>query len=150
VADRIHQVAAATIAAAAGFITAACGGGSPSTEDKASGSSSSSAARTSTSKAPYPWEHMPGDGYHQLGGVDGKSWGVWRSTGSTQPCEWSIRVTDPNGPATILDEGTAGAGESVRVNIQPPGDVSGMTGKLPNGGRVVFVTHGCGEWTLED
>lgn len=111
-------------------------------------SSSSSRPATSTSAAPPDHKVMPKDGYHNMGGVDGKDWGTWQSSGSAEPCSWSIRLTDPNAPATVLREGAAGPGEGVKVSISPPpGGVSGFTGAAKlTGGRVVFATFGCGSW----
>lgn len=110
----------------------------------------SSTPTTTTTRAPLDNEVMRGDGYHQMGGIDGKDWGVWVSTGSPQPCTWSIRVTDPYGPATILREGTAEPGQPARVAINPPGDISSISGEVKaTGGRVVFQTSGCGSWAAE-
>lgn len=139
------------VAAVLAFIAfSSCNDSDDRSSDKAkSGSSTTASSRPTTSRAPYEHQHMPGNGYHNIGGVDGKDWGVWQSTGSPQPCSWSIRLTDPYGPATILREGTADPGQSVRVTINPPGDVSSISGVVKaTGGRVVFQTSGCGSWTL--
>ncbi|MGV0618179.1 hypothetical protein ABQE58_25125 [Mycolicibacterium elephantis] len=103
-------------------------------------------ATTTTTKAPYPHQVMAGDGYHNMGGIDGKDWGIWQSSGGPE-CTWSIRLTSPYTGATILREGTAPPNQSPRVSIQPPGDVSSITGEI-DGGRVIFQTHGCGSWRL--
>lgn len=100
-----------------------------------------------TTAAPRPHQAMPGDGNHPMGGVDGKDWGLWQSTGSSTPCEWSIRVTSPDSGATVLDSGQGAPGQPVRVSIQPFGDVSTMTGEI-DGQRMVFQTTGCGAWRL--
>ncbi len=91
-------------------------------------------------------DYIPGNGYHNIGGLDGKYWGIWQSTGSPNECTWSIRLTSPNYGATILDQGGSAANTPVRVNIQPPGDVSSLTGEIDGGGRIVLQTSGCGAW----
>lgn len=94
-------------------------------------------APTSAAEAE-PWKSIPNDGTHKMGGVGGKNWGVWESAGARADdgCEWSVRMIDPQGPATILDEGTAGKGERATVAINPVGDAN-----------LVFVTSGCQPWT---
>lgn len=90
------------------------------------------------------------DGYHNFGGIDGKDWGVWKAPGSSKQCTWSLRLTDPYGPATVLREGTGEPGQPVRVAINPPGDISSITGTVKaTGGRVVFQSFGCGTWKHE-
>ena len=110
-------------------------------------SAKSESTTTSTSRAPYPHQVMDGDGYHNIGGIDGKDWGIWESTGSPQPCQWSIRLTSPYAGATVLREGNSPPNTPTRASIQPPGDVSSITGQTDGGGRVVFQTHGCGRWS---
>lgn len=102
----------------------------------------------STARLPYPHQVMPGDGHHNMGGADGKDWGVWESAGGAGPCSWSIRLTSPYTGAAVLREGES-TGQRVRVSIQPTGDVSAFTGEV-DGGRTIFMTHGCGAWTLVD
>lgn len=133
---------------AVGWFGSQCSGSSSSSSSKSS--SSKPTTSTPAAKAPYEHQHMPGDGYHNIGGIDGKDWGTWQSTGSAKPCSWSIRLTDPYGPATVLREGTADPGRPARVTISPPGDVSSISGVVKaTGGRVVFQTFGCGAWTVK-
>ncbi|UXA19487.1 hypothetical protein [Mycobacterium sp. SMC-4] len=130
---------------AVGWLGSQCG--SDSSRDRESRKSDT--RTTTTKKAPPSHQVMPGDGYHDIGGVDGKDWGTWQSTGSPRPCEWSIRLTNPYSGATILREGSANPGQSTQVNIAPPGKVSSWTGIIEStGGRVVFATHHCGSWRL--
>lgn len=90
---------------------------------------------------------MPGNGTHEMGGVDGKNWGVWEAT-APGPCEWSIRAVRTYAAGEILDSGTAAAGERVQVNFQPDGEVSTFSGLIYDDHRIVFMTSGCGEWHL--
>jgi hypothetical protein len=97
--------------------------------------------------APAAGDHatIPGDGTHQMGGMDGKDWGVYQAT-AIGSCQWSIRSVAHYRPGLILDEGTAASGEPVRVNIQPDGDVSTFDGTIDDDHRLVFMTNGCGKW----
>ncbi|MGV0656414.1 hypothetical protein ABQE48_21365 [Mycolicibacterium thermoresistibile] len=88
---------------------------------------------------------IPGDGTHQMGGMDGKDWGVYEAT-ATSNCQWSIRSVARYRPGLVLDEGTAAPGETVRVNIQPDGKVSVWDGTINGDHRLVFMTNGCGKW----
>ena len=90
---------------------------------------------------------MPGNGTHEMGGMDGKDWGVYEAT-ATGNCQWSIRSVARYRPGLILDEGTAAPGETVRVNIQPDGDVSTWDGTIDDDHRLVFMTNGCGKWAF--
>lgn len=88
---------------------------------------------------------IPGNGTHEMGGMDGKDWGVYEAT-ATGNCQWSIRSVAPYRPGLILDEGSAAPGEVVRVNIQADGDVSSWDGMIDDDHRLVFMTNGCGKW----
>ncbi|CAN5149099.1 hypothetical protein BH09ACT8_BH09ACT8_59040 [soil metagenome] len=123
---------------AGGYLLHQCG-------KHSSASDAESPKATSTPTLTAEYELMAGDGYHKMGGADGKSWGVWESTGSPTPCTWSIRLTSPYTGATILDEGQALPSQPTRVSINPPGDTSFLTGEI-NGGRTIFQTQGCGSW----
>ena len=90
---------------------------------------------------------MPGNGTYQMGGIDGKDWGVYEAT-ATGNCEWSIRSVARYRPGLVLDSGTAVPGEAVRVNVQPDGDVSSISGEINKDHRLVFMTNGCGVWHL--
>ncbi|OBJ72300.1 hypothetical protein [Mycobacterium colombiense] len=90
---------------------------------------------------------MARSGTYQMGGIDGKDWGVYQAT-ATGNCEWSIRSVARYRAGLILDSGTAGPGETVRVNIQADGDVSSWSGEINNDHRLVFMTNGCGVWQL--
>ncbi|WP_307789611.1 hypothetical protein [Mycolicibacterium baixiangningiae] len=94
---------------------------------------------------PYEHEYMPGNGTHEMGGVDGKNWGVYEAT-ATGNCQWSIRSVARYRPGLILDEGAASPGQVVRVNIQPDGDVDSWSGQIDDDHRLVFMTNGCGAW----
>lgn len=102
------------------------------------------AASASTS-APSPYKVIEGDGTHQMGGMGGKNWGVWQARNPTGKCVWSIRLINPYTGAIELD---SGGSERTRVSVQPPGSVS-LSGEV-DGGRVVFITSGCGTWRLVD
>lgn len=119
--------------------------------DSGTASDTTSASRpTATAPAaPSPHRYMPGDGYHNMGGIEGKDWGVWRSAGGSGPCEWSIRLVNPYSGALILEEGTAGPGQPAVAEVWPPGDTSAISGKIDGDMRVVFATHGCGAWKLD-
>lgn len=95
----------------------------------------------------YERRHIPGNGYHDIGGIEGKHWGAWQSTGSSTECMWSIRLASPHSGATILDQGIGEANTPLQVHIQPPGLVSSITGEI-DGHRVVFHSNGCGSWKL--
>lgn len=108
---------------------------------------------TSSQAKPQPaatsYGTIPGNGTHQIGGMDGKNWGVYTATvpaGST--CQWSIRSVAPYRGGEILNEGQAGAGETVRASIQPDGSVSAITGLIDDDHRIVFMTSGCGSWEV--
>lgn len=88
---------------------------------------------------------MPGNGTYEMGGMDGKDWGPYEAT-ATGNCQWSIRSVARYRAGLILDEGTAAPGETVRVNIQPDGDVSSTSGMIDDDHRLVFMTNGCGKW----
>lgn len=88
---------------------------------------------------------IPGNGTHEMGGMDGRDWGVYEAT-VTGNCKWSIRSVARYRPGLILDEGTAAPGETVRVNIQPDGDVNSWDGIIDSDHRLVFMTNGCGKW----
>src|ERR1700736_1848914 len=45
-------------------------------------SASPSQSVSPTSKEPFPTEYMPGNGTYEMGGVDGKDWGVWQADGA--------------------------------------------------------------------
>lgn len=86
------------------------------------------------------WKRIP-SGTHEMGGMNGKNWGVWETGGARgdDGCNWSVRMIDPNGPAIVLDEGTAGRGENVRVVVNPI-----------RGEKLVFMTSGCETWKFVD
>lgn len=88
---------------------------------------------------------MPGNGTYEMGGMDGKDWGPYEAV-ATGNCQWSIRSVARYRAGLILDEGTAAPGETVRVNIQPDGDVSTWDGMIDDDHRLVFMTNGCGTW----
>lgn len=105
-----------------------------------------SAAPTTTVENSH--DSMAGNGTHSMGGIDGKDWGSWESDGARSgTCTWSVRFVSPNAPAEVLDEGESPAGQSARVNIQPIGDVSSISGEI-SGGRMVFMTSNCEPWRL--
>ena len=81
-----------------------------------------------------------------MGGVDGKSWGMWVSDGPRDGvCSWSIRSVSRYAAADVLDSGESPAGQPVRVDIEPDGDPSSFTGEI-GGHRIVFETQNCGPW----
>ena len=92
------------------------------------------------------YDAMPGDGTYQMGGMDGKNWGVWTAV-AVGECKWSVRAVAPGAPGQVLDEGTAPRGERVQVAINPTGDVS-LSGMVDDSYRVVFMTNGCGAWSV--
>ncbi|MGV7686363.1 hypothetical protein PJN34_19245 [Mycobacterium kansasii] len=99
---------------------------------------------------PPPFKTMPGDGTYNMGGADGKDWGMWESSGGpADNCQWSIRAVSRYTPGQVLDSGEAGMNQQTRVSIQPLPDSSGLTGEA-HGFRVVFMTNGCGSWHLVD
>ena len=95
---------------------------------------------------------MAGNGTHEMGGADGKNWGVWESDGTTgvvpgKNCTWSIRSVAQYRPGIVLDEGEAPAGEIVQVSIEPDGDVNSFDGTIGDDNhRLVFMTNNCGAW----
>jgi hypothetical protein len=93
------------------------------------------------------YDEMPGDGTYQMGGMDGKNWGVWTAV-AVEECTWSVRAVTPGAPGQVLNEGTAQRGERVRVAINPSGDVS-LGGMVDDSYRVVFMTNGCGAWSSD-
>ncbi len=90
---------------------------------------------------------IPGNGTHQMGGMDGRDWGVYQAT-ATGNCQWSIRSVARYRGGLVLDEGSAAPGETVRVNIQPDGDVNTWDGTINGDHRLVFMTNSCGKWQL--
>lgn len=117
-------------------------------KDDSAGSPPSSAAPPTASPTVKPHETMPGDGTYNMGGIDGKSWGVWESSGGpADNCQWSIRAVSRYTPGELLDSGAAGMGQRARVNIQPLPYSSALTGEA-HGFQVVFMTNGCGSWWL--
>jgi len=100
---------------------------------------------TSKPQEPYPHQTMPGDGWHLMGGVDGKDFGLWEASGSTTPCKWSIRATHPYSAAQILREGESAPGQRAQANIVPFARPSSITGEIDDY-RVGFQTNGCGSW----
>lgn len=116
-------------------------------EDSTGASLSSSAPPSSP--PPPPFKTMPGDGTYNMGGADGKDWGIWESSGGSANCQWSIHAVSRYTPGQALDSGGAGMNQQVRVSIQPLPDSSGVTGES-HGFRVVFMTNGCGSWRLVD
>ncbi|GLP83640.1 hypothetical protein [Mycobacterium antarcticum] len=122
-------------------------GGGKDKDGRESASSTDSAPTTTTSFDTH--DVMSHNGTWELGGMDGRDWGVYSSTvpaGST--CTWSIRSVARYRPGIVLDEGTAGPGESVRVSIEPDGDVSAISGQIDDDHRLVFMTSGCGRWSM--
>lgn len=107
--------------------------------------SADSKPTTSKPREPYPHQTMPGDGWHLMGGVDGKDWGLWEATGSSVACKWSIRATHPYSAAEILREGESAPGQRAQANIVPFARPSSITGEI-DGYRVGFQTNGCGSW----
>ncbi|MGV7783511.1 hypothetical protein PJN38_24085 [Mycobacterium kansasii] len=118
-------------------------------DSKRSASDSSSSLSSFTTPAVQPYETMPGDGTYGMGGIDGKNWGIWQSAGSSSRCQWSIRAVSRYTDGQVLDSGEVGPGVSARVNIQPLGETSLVTGET-GGFRIVFMTGGCGSWRLAD
>lgn len=121
----------------------------PSSDRSSTSSKSSSSSSPSTTEAPAAWKYMAGDGTHQMGGVDGKNWGVWVSGGGTPPgnCTWSIRSVSRYRPGEVLDEGEAPAYQRVTVDIEPDGDVHSYDGTIgADNHRLVFMTNNCGAW----
>ncbi|GJO17870.1 hypothetical protein NJB1507_08390 [Mycobacterium marinum] len=104
---------------------------------------------TTTTTTSRPYETMPGNGTYNMGGVDGKDWGVWGSDATPSVCIWSIVANSAYSPASILDHGRVEPGEAAQVNIQPLGDTSSITGES-HGVRLKFITNGCGSWRLMD
>lgn len=107
---------------------------------------------TSTSVTPSSisqYQTMPGDGTYSMGGIDGKDWGVWQSTGGAGICDWSVRAVNRYTAGRVFDSGEVGPNTPTRVSIQPLGDTSSITGE-GHGSRLVFMTSGCGSWRLLD
>lgn len=123
-----------------------CGGESNDRASQTSPSESPTQSAAPTSEQPLEHQFMPGNGTYNMGGMDGKDWGVWESSGGGS-CAWSIRRVTPYEPGEVLDSGEAGPGEKARANIQPDGDVSTFTGEI-DGHRLVFMTNGCGSWSF--
>lgn len=117
-------------------------------EDSAAPSSPTSAP-PSLPPPPPPFKAIPGDGTYNMGGADGKDWGIWESSGGSANCQWSIHAVSRYTPGQVLDSGGADMNQQVRVSIQPLPDSSGLTGES-HGFRVVFMTNGCGSWRLVD
>ncbi|WP_255795320.1 hypothetical protein [Mycobacteroides abscessus] len=91
---------------------------------------------------------MSGNGTFNLGGADGKNWGVYEVS-AIGNCQWSIRSVARYREGWILDSGTAAAGERVTVDIQPDGNVNSFTGQIDGDHRLVFMTSGCGTWRTD-
>jgi hypothetical protein len=90
-------------------------------------------------------EFMPGNGTYQMGGIDGKDWGVWQSDGAEAGCEWSINAVRRYEGGELLDSGQGAPGEHVRVDIEPDGGVGTLDGMIGDH-RIVFMTNRCGPW----
>jgi hypothetical protein len=117
------------------------------TDNEASSSFASSAPITTATFDTH--DTMNHNGTWEMGGMDGRDWGVYKTTvPAGSACTWSIRSVARYRPGVILDEGTAGAGEVVRVSIEPDGDVSTFSGMIDDDHRLVFMTSGCGSWTM--
>jgi hypothetical protein len=105
-------------------------------------------ARKPARSKPLPRElFMPGDGGYQMGGLDGRDWGVWRATApGPRGCSWSIRSVSQYADSRVINTGEAAAGKPVQVDIEPDGNVeaSGLIGDH----RIMFQTSGCGAWHL--
>lgn len=116
--------------------------------EKKSGSGSSS-SNTATSTPPRDYESMPGNGTFEMGGAGGKNWGVYTATvpADSSGCQWSIRSVARYRPGLVLDEGAGTPGGTVRVDIAPDGDVGMLDGMIGDH-RLVFMTSGCGPWTM--
>jgi hypothetical protein len=145
------RVGAIVAVVAVAFLAYQCGHNSEKQDDSGPESTTQAAAPT-TPPTVEAESHsvIPGNGTHNIGGMDGKDWGVYAATvpaGST--CQWSIRSVAPYRPGEILDEGQGAAGDVVRASIQPDGDVSTFTGEIDNDHRIVFMTNGCGAWSAE-
>lgn len=119
------------------------------TNDTKPANSPGTSSAASATEQPDPDDHatMVGNGTFNLGGMDGKDWGVYQAT-ATGNCQWSIRSVARYRPGLILDEGTGGPGEQVTVNVQPDGDVSTFSGEIDDDHRLVFMTNGCGTWSM--
>jgi hypothetical protein len=116
------------------------------TDDKPTNNSGSAGSVSAAPPAdPDDPSDMAGNGTFNLGGVDGKNWGVYEAT-ATGNCQWSIRSVARYREGLILDSGTGIPGENVSVNIQPDGDVNSVTGQIDDDHRLVFMTNGCGSW----
>jgi hypothetical protein len=124
----------------------------PSSNKSSTAATSSGSSSPSTSKTPDAWKYMAGDGTHQMGGADGKNWGVWVADGTTgvkpgKNCTWSLRSVASDRPGEILNEGETPSGQTVTVDIEPDGDVSTFDGTIGDDNhRLVFMTNNCGAW----
>lgn len=94
---------------------------------------------------------MPGDGTYEMGGVDGKDWGLYESAGGSGPgpCTWSIRAVRRYDAAEELASGETPPGEKVSVDIEPDGGVGVWDGMIGDH-RIVFVTNNCGAWQVKN
>ena len=121
-------------------------------KNSSSRNKSSSASASPTSRAPDPWKWMPGNGTYEMGGADGKNWGVWVSDGTTgvkpgKPCTWSIVSVARYRGGEVLDQGEAPAGQKATADIEPDGDVHSFDGTIgEDHHRLVFMTSNCGAW----
>ncbi|AFO10171.1 hypothetical protein TAJ_46 [Mycobacterium phage Taj] len=113
-------------------------------------SASQTTTPTTTTTRPNPYQSIPGDGTHNMGGADGYDWGTYTATvpPSSPGCSWAIvSVSEYRGGET-LREGEAASG-TVRANIQPDG-VASWTGTINGDHRIMFRTSGCGTWTMTE
>jgi hypothetical protein len=148
--SRKPRVGAIVAVVAVAALAYQCGHNDDKRDDTKSESTPEAAAPTTPTVDAESHSTIPGNGTHNIGGMDGKDWGVYTATvpaGST--CQWSIRSVAPYRPGEILDEGRGAAGEVVRASIQPDGDVSTFTGEIDDDHRIVFMTNGCGAWSAE-
>lgn len=114
---------------------------SRSTDTSEPASAAPAAAPTAETES---YDSMPGDGTYEMGGVDGKNWGVYQADGGPN-CQWSIRSVAPYRPGLIFDAGT-----EPRVSIQPDGDVDVFSGQIDDDHNIVFMTSGCGAWRMQN
>ncbi|AVO24498.1 hypothetical protein SEA_ALEXPHANDER_48 [Mycobacterium phage Alexphander] len=113
-------------------------------------SASQTTTPTTTTTRPNPYRTIPGDGTHNMGGIDGKDWGTYTATipPGSPGCTWAVvSIADYRGGET-LREGEASSG-TVRANIQPDG-VASWTGTINGDHRIMFRTSGCGTWTMTE
>ncbi len=127
----------------AGVVVYACS--SANNDHKAAGDTTNSPTTTATP----PESIMLGNGTYNMGGIDGKYWGIWSTGPVPSRCVWSIVAQSGYSPASVLDHGISEPGEIAQVNIQPLGDSSALTGES-HGIRLRFITSGCGTWRLMD